>query len=229
MPAVTPPVRGQPAKDRVSHHGWKRKIQQTRTLRHSDLEAQTERLFLHRHDSRDLRLHLAALEVETQAHRLPRRAQFAADNLHNAAEDGFFNVCEFPKRSLLSLAAKQQVDDRRSEGQIQLQHRERAQRFQPHRGDIADLGYPHQEFAERNLLRRYQVDLESAAEPRCKIMRKISGKQVVQQADGAQLLIGDLTGAAEVVGHHARGCQRFFSRSGEWLSPPEIARQFRLA
>ena len=79
--AAPAPVRGQAAQDGVGHHGGKGQVQQARAVRHANLEAQAERLLGDRHDARHLGLHLAALEVEAQAYRLPGSGQFAADDL----------------------------------------------------------------------------------------------------------------------------------------------------
>ncbi len=107
------------------------------------------------------------------------------------------------KRPVSSLAAEQEIDDRRRQGQIQLQHRKRSQRLQAHRGDIADLGNAQQKLVERNLFGRDQVDLKAGAQPGGQVVRQVAREQVVQHADGAQLLGRDLARRGEVVGHHA--------------------------
>ena len=55
-----------------------------------------------------------------------------------------------------------------------------------------------------NLFRRDQVDLKTGTQPGGKIVGQVAGEQVVQHADGAQLLGGDLPRRGEVVRHHAR-------------------------
>ncbi len=88
------PVRSEPAQNGVGYHRRKRQIQQARTVRHANFEAETKSLFIHRHDARHLGLHLAALEVEAQPHRLPGRGQLAADDLDHAGQDRLFNIGE---------------------------------------------------------------------------------------------------------------------------------------
>ena len=78
---------------------------------------------------------------------------------------------------------------------------ERPQRLQSHRGHIADLGNPEQKLIELNLLGRDQVDLKPGAQPRGQIVRQIAREQVVEHADGAQLIGGDLSRRGEVIGH----------------------------
>ena len=98
-------------------------------MRHANLEAQAEGLFRDRHDARHLGLHLAALEVEAQSHRLPGRGQLPADDLHHAGQNRLLDVGQLAQGAVPALAAQQQIDDGRSQGQVQLQDRQRTQRL----------------------------------------------------------------------------------------------------
>ena len=68
-----------------------------------------------------------------------------------------------------------------------------------------------------NLLGRDQVDLKAGAQPGGQIVGQVAREQIVQHADGAQLLVRDLPGRGEVVGHHARPAPRRCAVSGAVL------------
>ena len=53
----------------------------------------------------DPTLHLAALERKTQAHRLPGRGQFPADDLDHGADKRLLDVGQLPHRTIFSVAA----------------------------------------------------------------------------------------------------------------------------
>ena len=151
MAAAPAPVRSQTAQNRVGNHGGKGQIQQSGAVRHANLEAQAKRLLGNGDDARHLGLHLPALEAEAQAHLLPSNRQLAAYDLDDAPQNRLFNIREFAQRPILAVAAQKQIDDRWRETHIEVQYRERTQRLQPHRGNIADLGNPEQKLIELNL------------------------------------------------------------------------------
>ena len=137
---------------------------------HADFKTQAQGLFIHRHDARHLGLHLPPLKVEAQAYGLPRGGQFPADDLHHRAQDGLFDVGQLPQRTFPAIPSEEEVNDRRGQGQIELQHRQRAQRLQPHRGHIADLRYARKEFVEWDLFGRRMVDLKPACVRRSQVV-----------------------------------------------------------
>ena len=141
----------------------------------------------------------------------------------------FFDVGQLAQRTVLAVAAQQQIDDRRRQRQIQLQHRKRAQRLQAHRGHIADLGNAQQKLVERNLFGRNQVDLKAGAQPGGQIVGQVAREQVVQHADGAQLLGRDLSRRGEVVGHHAGPHLGLRSLRRSKCAPPRRAHRSRPA
>ena len=86
-PSMSPapsPVCRQAAQNRICDHRGKCQIQQARTVRHADFKAQAERFLVNPNDASHLGLHLPPFEDETQPHGLPRRGQFAANNLDHA-------------------------------------------------------------------------------------------------------------------------------------------------
>ncbi len=142
-----------------------------------------------------------APKLNSSAIACQRGLQLAAHDADHAFENLFFDLGDVTGNfAALAFPAKHDVDDRKGDGEIELEHTRGADR-----GEIAgcEIGFFReavQELAKSKMLGRSQAAVENDAQVTADGGGETAGKVLVELVDGAQLLASDLSSLADVPG-----------------------------
>ena len=189
------------AQESIGGDGGKGDIHDPVRLRHTNFKAETEGFIVGRHEALQLGGLEALFEFEGGAERGPSSLQFATEDADDALHDSFFDLGNLALLLVhASDAAQEQVDDGEDEGWFQVEGGGCGHGIDLKGCEVGEVGDAMEKLAEGELLDRDQIDLKDDAQIGAESVGEVAGEALVEIADGANLVLLDLSGLFEIAG-----------------------------